>query len=171
MSTWLSCLHVSGGRLRPGLFFQSGLVLLVICFAFQRSCVESWAGRNHKSVVWVTHVGPGCLPKFLRGLGMSSPGLRYFWYSVTPSLLLIIVLRPLGAQPLYFLCFLDIIWWWSMPIHVQSLFLWICIAQLSWLLSGILYSLPWVLLRLNLILLFPFRLNWDGNETLSGLYW
>ena len=53
-------------------------------------------------MVVVTPVGPGCLTKILRGLGMSIHVLRVFLYSVPPSCLLRIVLQPLGAQPLHF---------------------------------------------------------------------
>ena len=72
-------------------------------------------------MVGVTHVGPGCLPKVLRGLGMRSHVLRVFWYIVPPSRLLRIVLQPLGARPLHFGCFVEIILLGLMPIHGQSI--------------------------------------------------
>ena len=171
MLTWLLRLHVSDSRLRPGLSFQKWLILLAICFALLRSCVASWAGRSHKSKVGVTPVGPGCLPKVLRGLGMSSHGSHVFWYSVPSSSLLIIVLQPHGSRPLYFWYFVEILLLGVMPIFGQSLCLWICLAHLSLVLSGIIYGFPWLSLRQNLTFTFPLRLDWDDNNTLDELCW
>ena len=56
-------------------------------------------------------------------------------------------------------------------IHGQYFFLWLCLAQLSLVLSGMIYGFPWVSLRINLIFVFPIQLDQEGNETLSGLCW
>ena len=163
--------HVFCGRLRPGLFSQWGFVLLAICFTLQISCVEYWAGRNHKSMVGVTPFGIGCLPTVLRGLEMISHGLRVFWRSILPSHLLRIVLLIIGVRLPHFLCFVEIRFWGAIPIHGQSLCLWLCLALLHWVLIGKIYGFPLVSLRLGLIFLFPLRLDRGGNETHAWLYW
>ena len=144
-------------------FFQWWFVLLAICFSLQISCVEYWACINIKSIVGVTPIGPSCLPKVMRGLVNSSHVLRIFWYSVPSSCLLIMFMQPLGARPMHFWCFIDILLWGAMPIHGQSLCLWICLARLSLVLSGMIYEFLWVSLPLNLI--FCFLFNWVDMVT------
>ena len=139
MSMRCSRVYVFGGRLRPGLFFQWGFVLLAICFALQRSCGESWVGRNHKNMVVVTPIGLSCLPTVLRGLGMSSHRLHVFWRSVLPSRLLRINLLLLGVRLAYFLCSVEIQLWGVVPIHGLSLCLWLCLVLLHWLLIEKIY--------------------------------
>ena len=160
---WFLRVHVSGGRLRLGLFSNKDSFLYIL-FTLQRSCVESWADRIHKSMVGVTPVGLGCLPTFLRGLGISSHGLRVFWCSIIPSHLLIIVLILIGSRLLHFLCFVEIRLWGAMPIHGQYICLWLCLALLHWLLIGVIYGFPLVSLRISMIVLLPSWSNRRGNK-------
>ena len=85
-------------------------------------------------------------------------GYTYFDIAFPPSRLLRIVMQPLGARPLHFWCLVEILLWGVITIHGQSLCLWICLAQLSLLLSRMIYGFPWVSLRLNLIFVFPLQL-------------
>ena len=107
----------------------------------------------------------------MKGVGMINQESRVFWYSVTSSCLLIIVLKPPGVRPLYFWCFVEILLWGGIPVHGQYLCWWICIAQLSSFMSGMICGSPWISLRLNLILVFPLWLVLGGNDNLAGLCW
>ena len=84
------------------------------------------------------------------------------------SCLIRIVLQLLGARPLNFWCFVEILLWGVMPIHGQYIFLWICLAQLSLVLSGMIYGLPWFSLRLNIIFVFPLWLDQDGLQNIQN---
>ena len=114
------CSHWCGGLQRQDLFSWLGFILISIWCAFMWPCGVYWGDRIRRNMVGVC-LWRGYLPIGLMVLGSSSPGLRAFLYSATPTCLLKADVTPLVGELPHFWYDLLSHWWEVGPNHAPPL--------------------------------------------------